>query len=156
MGSNCCQEAHHDISSVAIDELKAAVQAESYGEAGNQGANGQLFDPLSAAHENPPLDRHTGSADGKTSFASADTTAETSGEGRLPQFPKEKEAKAKPEANDRAGRIRNLEDRIAGLKAELSVASRQLQAARGDPKTPIWIELRRSDTGNSDNSLLSI
>mmetsp|Transcript_15817 Transcript_15817/g.35877 ORF Transcript_15817/g.35877 Transcript_15817/m.35877 type:complete len:216 (-) Transcript_15817:78-725(-) len=189
MGSNCCQEANHEAGSVqvAVDDLKAAIEAESIGESGaREVASKTEQENLDAL----PFDSgHT--SDARPSSRSNDvicpagqavkvaitreeaarSSPDASGEGRLPAFPKEETAgrpggafeaeakqdglansKAKQPAGDRVGRIRHLEDKLSSLKAELATVSRQLQAARGDPKTPIWIEIPRAQSGRDEHS----
>merc|ERR1712232_625561 len=71
-----------------------------------------------------------------------------SGEGkvlRLPDgesacFDKKDEAE-EPTLDERTKQVLDMEKKISTLKTELAVACRQLQVVKGDPKTPIWLEL---------------
>eukprot|EP00404_Azadinium_spinosum_P059023 CAMPEP_0180704808 /NCGR_PEP_ID=MMETSP1038_2-20121128/7344_1 /TAXON_ID=632150 /ORGANISM="Azadinium spinosum, Strain 3D9" /LENGTH=252 /DNA_ID=CAMNT_0022736647 /DNA_START=53 /DNA_END=807 /DNA_ORIENTATION=+ len=48
--------------------------------------------------------------------------------------------KKKPHVTARAARVALLEAKAANLKAELHETCRQIQIAKADPKTPIWLE----------------
>mmetsp|Transcript_67776 Transcript_67776/g.201633 ORF Transcript_67776/g.201633 Transcript_67776/m.201633 type:complete len:177 (+) Transcript_67776:102-632(+) len=176
MGQQCCQEAGHDTSTVAVGDFQEAFQAECYGSVSQHEGVEPVFGTCKRSDDKTRASKRlvdeadaktasTEDSSGEADIPSAESTADSLGEARSSSILKDKAERqeaqlfsAKQLAADRAGRVRDLEDRVASLKVELAVANRQLQAVRGDPKTPIWIELKRCSSGNSDSdaSILSV
>mmetsp|Transcript_58276 Transcript_58276/g.173434 ORF Transcript_58276/g.173434 Transcript_58276/m.173434 type:complete len:149 (-) Transcript_58276:106-552(-) len=140
MGQTCCQEGVQATITVAIDELGEVFHGE--------GHSGQSVCTTS--------ERAQGTQDEKSQAATlVDRTDRTAAGSEVGVAKDSGQAKQQKSSKDKASRVRVLEQRVAGLKAELAVANRKLQVARGDPKTPIWIEvdkLSRSDSCHSSRS----
>lgn len=133
MGAQCCQEADDGDPVVIEDELEAAF------EAGGTGAETAMPSERSARLAS------TLAQFARLSVADAKARGGVAQEGRGPIKLFATGGSSDSEEED----IEELEARVMNLRKDLHDAYRQLQVAKVDLKTPVWVELHASAIGSA-------
>mmetsp|Transcript_102733 Transcript_102733/g.203995 ORF Transcript_102733/g.203995 Transcript_102733/m.203995 type:complete len:151 (-) Transcript_102733:295-747(-) len=146
MGQHCCQEVKEDEeTSVVMGELQAAMQAKTFDEGHSEAtaAEADIFDSVASEGARGKVQEQTEAH--ICSFAPGETNTNAS---LAPELETSKALISEMPEAVRKWQVELLEERITRLRAELMSTSQQLQAARGDPKTPPWLEMAsRTNSG---------